>query len=136
MTAFNSFEEIGAWQEGRKLKQAIRHICKRKNVERDFAFVDQITRSVRSISVNIAEGFESLTNPDFIKFLGYAKRSAGEVRSHLYDAMDEGYISREEFEKHAIHTKQICRMIAKLIHYLQSTDQKKKRTLIASPTNN
>ena len=129
MATFTSFEEIEAWKESRKLLKAIREICKRDHVRRDFSFVDQITRATRSISANIAEGHESLTTAEFINFLGYAKRSAGEVRSHLYDAADEDYISSEEFEKHAEHTKKICGMLAKLIHYLQSVDQDQKRTL-------
>lgn len=129
MATFQSFEEITAWQEGRKLVRSVRSICKKESVKRDFGFVDQITRASRSVSANIAEGFEALTVPEFITFLGYAKRSAGEVRSHLYDALDESYISQNEFTALAEDTKMICRMIAKLIHYLQTVDHNVKRTL-------
>ena len=129
MSTFTSFEEIEAWQEGRKLIRAVREICKRVNVKRDYNFVDQISGSARSICANIAEGFESMTVPEFIQFLGYAKRSAGEVRSHLYDALDDQYITEEEFFKFSKHSKRIGSMIAKLIHYLQSIDQSQKRTL-------
>ncbi|MDD5055425.1 MAG: four helix bundle protein [Candidatus Peribacteraceae bacterium] len=110
------------------LIRTIRKICRQKNVEKDFAFVDQITRSARSVSANIAEGFESMTVAEFITFLGYSKRSAGETRSHLYDALDENYIDQTAFNTLAEQTRKICRMIAGLIHYLQSVDQKKKRT--------
>jgi len=129
MATFQSFEEIEAWKESRKLIQKIREICRRETVKKDFAFIDQISRSVRSIAANIAEGFEALTTREFIQFLGYSKRSAGEVRSHLYDGLEEGYISQKEFEELADLTKKICSMIAKLIHYLQSIDQTQKRTL-------
>ncbi|MBU0767338.1 four helix bundle protein [Patescibacteria group bacterium] len=129
MSTFTSFEEIEAWREGRKLIKEIREICKKSHVKRDFSFVDQISRSSRSICANIAEGFESMTVPEFIQFLGYAKRSAGEVRSHLYDALDDNYITEEEFLKHSGNSKRIGSMIAKLIHYLQSIDQTQKRTL-------
>ena len=129
MGQFRSFEEIQAWQEGRKLTRAIRKICMRKNVERDFAFIDQITSSSRSVTANIAEGNDALTIPEFITFLGYSKRSCAEVRSHLYDALDEGYIDQSEFDALANQTRKICSMIAKLIHHLQSLDLKRKRTL-------
>jgi four helix bundle protein len=129
MATFHSFEEIQAWQESRKLLSAIRNICKRESVKRDFSFIDQITRATRSISANIAEGFEAMTTPEFIAFLGIAKRSAGEVRSHLYDARDEQYISDEEFRTLAEQTKAIGKMIAGLIHYLQSTDLQQRRTV-------
>ena len=42
---------------------------------------------------NIAEGFDSGTNAEFIRFLRYAKRSCTEVQSELYVALDEEYIS-------------------------------------------
>ena len=129
MSTFQSFEEIEAWQRGRTLTKKIRKICKRDNVRRDFAWIDQITRAARSISANISEGFESLTIPEFINSLGYSKRSSGEVRSHLYDGLDEEYISQEEFDELAKETKEICKMIAGLIHYLQSRNQQQKRTL-------
>jgi len=47
---------------------------------------------------NIAEGFDSETNPEFIRFLRYAERSCTEVQSELYVALDEGYISSSEFK--------------------------------------
>lgn len=100
----------------------------RTNVKRDFSFIDQITRSARSISANIAEGNDTLTIPEFITYLGIAKRSAAEVRSHLHDAQDEKYISETEFaELNALGLK-IQRMIAKLIHHLQSLDPAMRRT--------
>jgi len=128
MGTFQSFEEIEVWQEARKLIREIRAICKRSKVVRDFAFIDQVTRSSRSIAANIAEGNDAMTHPEFIAFLGHAKRSAAEVRSHLYDALDEKYISQEEFDRLAEQTIIITKMIAKLIHYLQTLDHTVKRT--------
>ena len=48
---------------------------------------------------------------------------------YLYDNKDEQYISEKEFEELALQTKQICRMIAGLIHYLQSTNLQQRRTI-------
>jgi len=44
---------------------------------------DQIRRAACSMSDNIAEGFEYNNNPDFIRFLNYAKGSSGEFRNKL-----------------------------------------------------
>jgi four helix bundle protein len=129
MATFTSFEEIEAWKEARLLVKKIRAVCKRECVKRDYGFIDQISRSVRSIAANIAEGFESMTVTEFIAFLSYSKRSAGETRSHLYDALDEQYITDAEFRDMSEHTRKIAKMIAGLIHYLQSIDAKKKRTV-------
>ena len=46
---------------------------------------------------NTAEGFDAETNAEFIRFLRYAKRSCTEVQSELYVALDESYISKDEF---------------------------------------
>lgn len=127
MTTFHNFEQIDAWQESRKLVRAIRSICKRSNVKKDFSFIDQITRAARSISANIAEGSESLSTPDFIIFLGYSKKSTAEVRSHLYDALDESYVDKTEFDELTNLAKKIGSMLGKLIYYLQGLDHKRKR---------
>lgn len=121
------------WQESRKVVREIRSVCKRPLVKHDFAFIDQITRAARSISANIAEGNDSMTTPQFITFLGYAKASAAEVRSHLFDALDEKYISDEEFKNLFERSKAISKMLAKLIHYLQSTDLPLPRTMTSLP---
>lgn len=128
MSQFRKFEEIYAWQEARKLTRAVRQICKRASVVRDFSFIDQITRSARSVGANIAEGNDAMTIPEFIIYLSYAKRSAAEVRAHLYDALDEKYITEEEFNTLAAQATSLTKMIAKLIHHLQSLDPKIKRT--------
>ena len=134
MGTFSTFEEIEAWQESRKQVAAIRKICRREAVRRDFAFIDQISRSARSVSANIAEGNDSLTVPEFIQFLGHSKRSNAEVRSHLYDALDEQYITSEEFKKRSVHNKRIGSMLASLIRYLQSLEQNRKR-IVPHPEN-
>jgi four helix bundle protein len=103
-------------------------ICKRERARKDFAFVDQVTRGARSVSANIAEGSDAMTIPEFIQFLGFAKRSAAEVRAHLYDAFDEEYISLKEFDSLCSQTQKIGAMLAKLIHHLQSRNQQYKRT--------
>lgn len=135
MGTFRTFEDLDVWQESRTLVRRIREVCKGEKARQDFSFMDQITRSARSVSANIAEGSDCMTDHDFIKFLGYAKRSATEVRAHLYDALDEKYILKREFDDLNEQAKKICRMIAGLIHYLQSRDNSLKRTYKKLPIN-
>jgi four helix bundle protein len=134
MGTFQSFEEIEAWQASRKLVRAIRAICKRERVAKDYSFIDQITRAARSIGLNIAEGNDALSVREFIQSLGVAKRSAAEVRASLYDALDEEYITQEEFNSLAQQTKKIAAMLAGLIRYLQTLDKDRKRVR-AHPAN-
>jgi four helix bundle protein len=46
---------------------------------------------------NIAEGFDSQSDQEFIKYLGYSRRSATEILSHLYVALDQKYITKQKF---------------------------------------
>ncbi|MDP7247830.1 MAG: four helix bundle protein [Candidatus Peribacteraceae bacterium] len=128
MNKFRKFEDMKVWQEARNLVREVRSICKRSKACKDFAFIDQITRSSRSVAANIAEGNDAMTNAEFVQFLGYSKRSVSEVRSHLYDALDEEYISKDEFRVLCDKTDKISSMLAKLIHHLQKTDKQFKRT--------
>ena len=88
--------------------------------------MNQISSAARSICANFAEGCEANTTNAFVQFLGYAKRSAGEVRSHLFDARDEGYITDLEFSELTALCLKISRMLSNLIRYLQKTEIKRR----------
>jgi len=70
---------------------------------------------------NIAEGFERDGNQEFRQFLSVAKGSAGEVRSHLYTALDVGLLSQPDFDELALLTEQIGRQLGAFSRYLQSS---------------
>lgn len=116
---FVSFEEIEAWKEARELRKIVRVFCQRAIDKKDWSWADQISRSALSIMANIAEGNDTNTNAEFVVFLGYAKRSSAETRSHLYCGLDEGYMTQEEFSKACEKTKKIGAQLAKLIQYLR-----------------
>ena len=97
MAGITRFEEIEAWKTARQLTTLIYKLSEQGVFVKDFGLKDQIRRASVSIMSNIAEGFESRTDTQFINFLGHAKGSAGEVRSQLYVALDLKYISQEQF---------------------------------------
>ncbi len=68
---------------------------------------------------NIAEGFDSETNIEFVRFLRYAKRSCSEVQSELYVALDEGYISAEEFNDVYEQARRTRAAVRGFINYLR-----------------
>lgn len=67
---------------------------------------------------NISEGFERDNNKEFLNFLGYAKGSAGEVRSMLYVALDLNYITLEDFNKTYNEAVNIITQISNFKKYL------------------
>jgi len=122
MTTFQSFEEIEAWQKSRELNREIYAFSKEGPFSKDFGLRDQIRRASVSIMSNIAEGFERGGTGEFVQFLSIAKGSAGEVRSQLYVAVDQGYISKETFDRLFALATETSRMIGGLINYLRKTD--------------
>lgn len=135
---FQTFEDIEAWQEARSLARLVRQICARAIARKDWAWADQISRAALSVMANIAEGNDASTNPEFLVFLGYAKRSAAEVRSHLYYGLDEQYVTEAEFTDASERTKKIGAQIAKLMQYLRQHDQAQRLAAVSrnEPTRN
>ena len=68
---------------------------------------------------NVAEGFESDTNAEFVRALYHSKKSAGEVRSQLYVALDQCYVSAPEFRNLKEQVECITRQLGGLIRHLK-----------------
>ncbi len=71
---------------------------------------------------NIAEGFDSGSRAEFIKFLRYAQRSCSEVQSQLYVALDQEYISPSKFEELYELARLTYAKIGGFIKYLLNAD--------------
>jgi len=121
MAAIDRFEDILAWQKARELVREIYSVSGQGGFVRDFGLRDQIQRAAGSIMHNIAEGFEAGSDAEFIRFLGYARRSAAEVQSQLYIALDQGYINREQFHYLYDLAEQCKKLITGFIGYLKSS---------------
>jgi len=119
------FEDIKAWQEARKLVKEVYRVCCVKAFNNDYSLMDQIRRASVSIMANIAEGFSRQGNKEFVQFLFIAKSSAAEVQSHLYVALDQCYIQREDFGQLSESLEKTQRQISNFIKYLKGTFTKK-----------
>jgi len=115
------FEDIQTWQLARELVKETYELTRDKNCSRDYGFKDQIQRSSISIMANIAEGFDSQSDIEFVKFLNYSKRSTSEVQSHLYVALGQEYVIQEKFDELYEKCKEIKRLIGGFIRYLKKT---------------
>jgi len=91
-------KDIESWQLARELTRKVYRLTKKPEFARDYGLKRQIQDAAGSSMHNIAEGFDSETNGEFIRFLRYSKRSCSEVQSELYIAMDEAYILQGEFK--------------------------------------
>ena len=126
MGTISRFEEIEAWKNARELTKQIYQLSAIGAFSRDFGLRDQIRRAAVSVMSNIAEGFESQTQAMFIKYLGVAKASAGELRSQLYIALDLGYISPEDLKNTRTLVEKVSRQIYGFVKYLRSQSDPKR----------
>ena len=133
------FEDIEAWQLARELTRKVYNLTKKAKFARDFGLKGQIQdaaglpREMRSLfhwgssMHNIAEGFDSETNPEFVRFLRYAKRSCTEVQSELYMALDQQYITNAEFQDVYDHAGRTRAAIRGFINYLTTYEQDQRK---------
>lgn len=93
------FEDIRAWQQAREMANLVYDLTEQEKFKKDFCLRDQIQGAVGSIMHNIAEGFDDGSDAEFIHFLNCSRRSASEVQSEIYLALDRKYVTQEEFQK-------------------------------------
>ena len=112
------FEEIEGWQAARELTNAVYAVAKAGEFAKDFGLRDQITRAAGSSMHNIAEGFDSGSNAEFVRILRYSQRSCTEVKSQLYGALDQRYISQEQFNRLYLLADKTHRKVGGFVKYL------------------
>ena len=125
---FTRFEEIEAWQEARKLvKLVYKAINESEEFKKDFRLVNQMQGAAVSTMANIAEGFSRKSNREFVQYLFISKSSAAEVESHLYVALDQGYMNQGNFDLIYAQAEVVSKLDSGLIKYLNSQLNKPKQ---------
>ena len=112
MSDSNSFEDLEVWQRSKALAV---DVCSILRDCRDYGFRDQITRSAVSVPSNISEGAERPGRAEFRQFLGYAKGSAGELRTQIIIAGDLQYFSADQTSRMVAECRELSRMLWGLI---------------------
>lgn len=119
MPTIRNFEELDSWKKARKLAGCVYELTQKEQFARDFGLRNQIQRAAGSIMHNIAEGFDGGSDLEFARFLRMARRSASEVQSELYLALDCGYITQDEFDNAYNAALEIKKLINAFIAYLR-----------------
>lgn len=120
MATVQQFEDLRVWQDARELSKSVYAASKQRAFYRDIRLREQVRRAAVSVMSNIAEGFERGSRKEFVQFLNVAKGSNGEVRSQLYVAQDQEYLSAKEFATLREYATLLSRRIASFIRYLEN----------------
>lgn len=114
MAKVEKFEDLIAWQKARVLTRGVYEVTRQGPFSRDFSLRDQIRDAAVSIMSNTAEGFERGRRAEFHQFLSIAKSSCAEVRSHLYVALDSGYLPQAKFDELRAQAIEVGRIVGGL----------------------
>lgn len=136
MAKIEKFEDIKSWQLARGVTNKIYEASKTGEFSRNFALRDQIRRSTVSIMSNIAEGFEREGNKEFVNFLTIAKASCAESRSQLYAALDQDYLTQNQFDEIYKDLTEIGNLLGGFIKYLRNSELKGSKFKINKQTLN
>jgi len=112
------FEDIKAWQAARALANLVYDATEGGAFAKDFGLRDQIRSAAGSVMHNIAEGFESGSDAEFIRFLKYSRRSASEVQSEAYLALDRKYLGEQAFRDIYDKSTETKKLINAFVGYL------------------
>jgi len=115
----SNFYELEVWKQCRVFRNDISTVAKTFPVEEKYKLVDQIKRSSRSTTANIAEGHGRYHFQENIQFCRQARGSLSETLDHLICALDEEYISKEEYLNFQKQYEYCLKLINGYIHFLQ-----------------
>jgi len=120
------FEDIEAWQAAREMQKAVYEATGMKGFASDLDLRRQMRKTAISSMANIAEGFDAGSDPEFRRFLRIARRSATELQSHLYVALDQKLLPQSAFDRLYESAAGVKRRIGGFIRYLEASSKPKK----------
>ena len=121
MAKIERFEDLKSWQKARELANAVYDISGSGGFAKDFELRNQIRRAAGSAMHNVAEGFDAGTDAEFVRFLKMARRSASEVQSQLYLALDREYTVQDQLQNAYQLAPEVKRLVNGMIGYLHNT---------------
>ena len=114
--------DLVLWQKAMDFTVAVYTSSQRFPRSEAYGLTKQIRSAAVSISSNIAEGYEQLTTGNYIRFLGIAKGSLGEVETQIYLARRLNYLDLQSTERLFEQSTEIGRLLNGLLRSLRKSD--------------
>jgi len=114
------FQKLKVWQRAKDLAVYTYKAIGKSQLTKDYCLEDQIWRSSVSVPSNIAEGEESGTNRQSVKFFRIAKGSKAEVLNQAVIANEIGYFTNTQFD----HIKEECQAVSSMLTNLIKSREK------------
>ena len=100
-------------------------LVKKFPAEEKYSLTDDMRRASRSITHNIAEGFGRYHLNDNTRFCRYTRGSLNELTDQFITALDENYITREEYDKGRNLVDNSIRLVNGYVNYLKRANDSK-----------
>lgn len=121
-----NFEDLEIWKQSRVLRNEIAKLVKTFPAEEKYKLSDQLIRSSRSVTANIAEGYGRFHYQENIQFCRHSRGSLNEVLDHLICAYDCEYISESELNSYRETIMNILKILNGYIAYLKNRKEETK----------
>lgn len=116
---YKGFRDLECYKEARLLRILVSGMVRKFPSHEKFLLTAQIVDSSRSITRNMAEGYGRFTYTDTKNFFVIARGSVTETIEHFITALDEGYITQEEFDTGSQKCELVFKLINGYINYLK-----------------
>jgi len=113
-----SFEDLETYKVGREFRKRISQLCKTFPKEEEYRLKDQMIRSSRSVTANIAEGYGRHHHQENLQFCRQARGSLTETLEHLNVALDEDYLSEPDYREYRQEWESCLKLLNGYINYL------------------
>ncbi len=117
--SIRTFEDLEVWKKAREVRLFVQNMVKKFPTEEKYALANQIRRSSRSITNNIAEGYGRFFYQENIQFCRISRGSLSETLDHIIVAFDEEYILESELAEYRALHDDCLKLLNGYINYLQ-----------------
>lgn len=117
--SFSDFTELEVWKKARILRLEVQEVCVSFTDEEKFRLKDQIIRSSRSVTANIAESHGRFHYQESIQFCRIARGSLSETKDHLITALDCGFIDKKRYDGLMVTYVETKRLLNGYINFLR-----------------
>jgi four helix bundle protein len=122
--SFESFEDLNAYKIAREVRKEIADLSQTFPKHEEYRLKDQIIRSTRSATANIAEGHGRHYFKENIKFCIMSRGSMNETIDHLTVALDHNYINENTYNLLRDKIKTNIKVLNGYIGYLKTLSGK------------
>jgi len=119
-------DDVLVYRKSVRAGDAVSALLKRPAFSKDLEHKNQLSRSSSRVPALISEGYGQLTDRHVAVYLGRARGSAFETRTHLLKSLNSQFITEAEFSKLDAEYIVIGKMLTRWINYLQRCDWKRR----------